>query len=180
MTRICPVDREADSKTRELFRAVEKKMGMVPNLVSTMARSPAVAQAYLGFAQTLAGGSLPASLREQISLVVSEINQCNYCLSAHSFLGRKAGLSESDVLDARQGTAPDEKATAALVFARRIVEDRGQVSDEDVEEARRVGYTDGEIAEIVANVVLNIFTNYFNTVAGTEIDFPVAPSLLAV
>jgi uncharacterized peroxidase-related enzyme len=180
MTRIHPVDRDADPKTRELLGAVEKKMGMVPNLVSTMAHSPAVAQAYLGFAQTLAGGSLPASLREQISLVVGETNQCNYCVSAHSFLGRKAGLSESDVLDARQGAASDEKTNAALVFARKVVEDRGQVGDEDVEEVRRAGYTDGEIAEIVANVALNIFTNYFNNVAGTEIDFPIAPSLLAV
>jgi AhpD family alkylhydroperoxidase len=116
-------------------------------------------------------------LRERISLAVSEANQCNYCVSAHSFLGSKAGLSESALLDARHGTATDEKTNAALVFARRIVEDRGHVNDEDVEEVRRAGYTDGEIAEIVANVALNIFTNYFNQVAGTEVDFPVARSL---
>ena len=180
MSRINPVERNANSKTRELFGAVEKKMGMVPNLISTMAQSPAVAQAYLGFSQSLAGGSLPAPLREQISLAVSEANQCNYCVSAHCFLGSKAGLSESDLLDARHGTAADEKANAALGFARKIVEDRGHVNDEDVDEVRRAGYTDGEIAEIVANVALNIFTNYFNHVAETEIDFPVAPSLMAV
>lgn len=180
MSRINPVDRNVNSKTRELLGAVEKKMGMVPNLISTMAQSPAVAQAYLGFSQSLAGGSLPAPLREQISLAVGEANQCNYCVSAHCFLGSKAGLSESDLLDARHGTAADEKANAALSFARKIVEDRGHVSNEDVEDVRLAGYNDGEIAEIVANVALNIFTNYFNHVAETEIDFPLVPSLAAV
>jgi AhpD family alkylhydroperoxidase len=116
-------------------------------------------------------------LRQEIALAVSEANQCNYCLSAHTFLGSKVGLTESELLDARHGTASDEKTNAALTFARKIVQDRGHVSDEDVEEVRRAGYTDGEIAEIVANVALTTFTNYFNTVAGTEIDFPVAHSL---
>jgi len=180
MARINPVERNANPKTRELLGAVEKKIGMVPNMISTMAQSPAVAQAYLGFSQSLAGGSLPAPLREQISLAVSEANQCNYCVSAHCFLGSKAGLNESELIDARHGTATDEKANAALGFARKIVEDRGHVNDEDVEEVRRAGYTDGEIAEIIANVALTTFTNYFNVVAGTDIDFPVAPSLMAV
>jgi uncharacterized peroxidase-related enzyme len=145
-----------------------------------MAQSPAVAQAYLGFSQTLAGGSLSAALREQIALTVSEANQCEYCVSAHCFLGSKAGLSQSELLDARHGTASGEKTNAALVFARKIVDDRGHVHDEDVEEVRQAGYTDGEIAEIVANVALNIFTNYFNHVAGTEVDFPSVPLLVAV
>lgn len=153
---------------------------MVPNMISTMAQSPAVVQAYLKFNQTLAGGSLSEALRQRISLAVSEANQCHYCLSAHTLLGSKAGLSESDLLDARHGTATDEKINAALVFARKIVQDRGHVSDEDLEEVQRADYTDGEIAEIVANVALSTFTNYFNQVADTEIDFPVAPSLMAV
>jgi uncharacterized peroxidase-related enzyme len=180
MSRIDPVERDANPKTEELLKAVEKKMGMVPNMISTMAHSPAVVQAYLGFSQSLAGGSLPASLREQIALAVGEANQCNYCVSAHSFLGNKAGLSESDILDARHGTASDGLTDAALVFARKIVENRGHVSDEDVEELWSAGFTDGEIAEIVANVALSIFTNYFNHVAETEVDFPPVPSLATV
>jgi uncharacterized peroxidase-related enzyme len=180
MVRINPVQRDANPKTQELLAAVRKNMGMVPNMIATMAQSPAVVQAYLKFSQSLAGGSLPDALRQRISLAVSEANQCNYCLSAHSFLGSKAGLSESDLLDARHGAASEEKTNAAIVFARKIIDDRGHVSDEDLEEVRRAGYTDGEIAEIVANVALTTFTNYFNQVAGTEIDFPVAPSLMAV
>jgi uncharacterized peroxidase-related enzyme len=180
MARINPVRQNGNSKTRGMLEAVEKKMGMVPNLVATMAQSPAVVKAYLEGTSALSTGQLSAQLREQISLTVSELDQCEYCLSAHSFLGSKAGLSESDLLDARHGTASDEKTNAALAFTRKIVENRGHVSDEDVEEVRREGYNDGEIAEIVANVCMTIFTNYFNHVAGTEVDFPHVPLLVAV
>ena len=177
MARVNPVERNANPKTNELLAAVKKNMGMVPNMMSTMAQSPAVLQAYLRFSQSLAGGSLPNALRQQIALAVSECNQCNYCLSAHTFLGSKAGLTESELLDARHGSTSDFETNAALAFARKIVEDRGHVSDEDVEEVRRAGYSEGDIAEIIANVALTTFTNYFNTATATEIDFPVAPSL---
>jgi AhpD family alkylhydroperoxidase len=174
MARIRPIQAsKADTRTAQLLQSVEKKMGTVPNLVATMANSPAVAQAYLSFAQALAGGSLPGRLREQIALTVGQANECDYCIAAHSYLG------EEEVLDARRGTANDDKAAVALSFARRIVDNRGLVSDDHLEEVRRAGYTNGEIAEIVANVALNIFTNYFNHVAGTEIDFP-AVSLVKV
>jgi uncharacterized peroxidase-related enzyme len=178
MARLQPVDRNtADAKTGNMLNAVEKQMGMLPNMIATMAQSAPVAQAYVSFVQHLSAGKLPAALREKISLTVSEANQCDYCLSAHTFFGRKLGLNETDVLDARHGAAVDEKAHAALAFARKIVQERGHVSDEDVAEVRRAGYSDGEIAEIVANVALNTFTNYFNRVANTEIDFPSVHSL---
>ena len=178
MPRIQPVNKStADAKTVDLLNTVEKKMGMVPNLIATMASSRAVAQAYLGFSQSLSSGQLPTRLREQIALVVGETNHCGYCLAAHTALGKGAGLSEAETCNARRAEVKDEKENAALVFARKIVEERGWVSDEDVETVRQAGYNDGEIAEIVANVSLNIFTNYFNHVAGTEIDFPAAPEL---
>ena len=180
MARINPVEQNANSKTRELWGTVEKKLGRVPNTIATMAQSPAVVQAYLAASQALAGGSLSAALREQIALVVSEANQCDYCVSAHSFFGGKSGLSESDLLDARHGTSSDAKTNAALVFARRIVEDHGHVNDEDLEEVRRAGYTDGEITEIIANVSMTIFTNYFNHVVDPKVDFPYVPLLVAV
>ena len=180
MARINPVERNTNSQTREWWGTVEKKMGTVPNMVATMAQSPAVVQAYLDGNQALAGGSLSAALRQQIALTVSEANQCDYCVSAHTQFGRKAGLSESDLLDARHGTSSNRKTNAALTFARRIVEDRGHVNDEDVDEVRQAGFTDGEIAEIIANVGMTTFTNYFNHIAGTEVDFPYVPLLVAV
>jgi uncharacterized peroxidase-related enzyme len=152
-------------------------MGAVPNLVATMAHSPAVARAYLGFAQALAGGSLPRRLRERIALAVGETNACTYCVAAHTALGRRAGLTEQETKEARRDSSPDANERAALAFARKVVEGRGVVADEDVEQLRRAGYTDGEVGEIVANVALSIFSNYFNHVDATEVDFPAAPSL---
>jgi len=178
MPRILPVRSEAaDSKTAELLAKVKQQMGIVPNLVSTMAQSPAVARAYLDFNQTLAGGRLPALLREQISLAVGQANDCGYCVAAHCALGQKAGLSQDDVAQARHATASEDKSGVVLAFARKLVDSRGRVADADLDGLRKVGYDDGEINEIVANVALNIFTNYFNHVAETEIDFPAAPKL---
>jgi uncharacterized peroxidase-related enzyme len=180
MARINPVNRTAaDAATGRLLDGVQKKLGIVPNLIATMANSPAVANAYLGFSQSLSTGTLPARLREQLALVVGETNGCEYCVAAHTTLGKNAGLSEGETCDARRAVAADHKERAALEFARTIVADRGDVSDDDVHAVRQAGYSDGEIGEIVANVALNIFTNYFNHVAGTEVDFPAAPQLSA-
>lgn len=178
MIRIQPVDTSsAPPATIELLAGVKKKMGVVPNIIATMAQSPAVANAYLGFSQALAAGSLTARLREQIALVVGEANNCDYCLAAHTALGKNAGLTEQETFDARRAAASNDKEASALQFAQQIAINRGVVEDEDVERVRAAGYTDGEIGEIVAAVSLNVFTNYFNHVAGTEIDFPAAPEL---
>ena len=180
MPRIKPVDQNtAGPATVELLNSVRKSMGAVPNLIATMANSPAVARAYLDFAQALAGGSLPRRLREKIALVVGEANACSYCVAAHTALGRRAGLTEQETREARRASSQDGKEQVALVFTRKVVQDRGVMADAEVEQLRRAGYTDGEVGEIVANVALNIFTNYFNHVAGTEVDFPAAPDLAA-
>ena len=181
MPRIQAVDEQTTGlRAADLLASGKKKMGMVPNLIATMANSPAVANAYLGFNQALSGGALPARLREQLALVVGETNRCDYCLAAHTTLGKGAGLSEQETCDARQALSQNERERVALDFARRLVQDRGVVQDGDVEQLREAGYTDGDVSEIVAHVALNIFTNYFNHVAQTEIDFPTAPSLCAV
>ena len=178
MPRILPVEIEtADAETQELLGAVEKKMGMVPNIISTMARSPAVANAYLGFSQALGGGKLPVRLREQIALAVGEENSCGYCVAAHTVLGKGAGLNDETVIDARRGTSSNSKEQLTLEFAQKVVRERGKVTDTDIRQLREVGFHDGEICEMIGNVALNIFTNYFNSIAGTDIDFPIAPSL---
>lgn len=163
---------EAPDRAQPLLDGVEKKLGKVPNLMRTMAQSPATLESYLGFSAAVSKGSLPAKLREQIALVVGESNSCEYCVAAHSALGRLAGLSSEEITDSRTGNSPDSKTEAALTFARKLVKERGFVSDEDVTSLRSAGYDDGAITEIVANVALNIFTNYFNHVAQTEVDFP--------
>ena len=168
---------DAAGRAKEFLVGVQATLGMIPNLMRTMANSPAVLEAYLDFKGALAMGSLPATLREQIALTVAETNDCDYCLAAHSAVGKVVGLSRQDILDSRQGTSPDRRVDAALQFARTVIHQRGRVGDREVARLRRAGYGDGEIAEIVANVALNLFSNYFNHVAGTVVDFPeVRPS----
>ena len=178
MPRIAPVQTsDASPAQAEILATVQKKMGMVPNLLSTLAAARAAATAYLGFSQALSSGQLTARLREQIALVVAETNDCGYCLAAHTAIGKSVGLDGDTIASARQAQAADPKEAAALELARKIVVERGRLTDTDLEPVRDAGYTDGDIAEIVANVALNLFTNYFNHVADTEVDFPEAPKL---
>lgn len=173
MSRIQPVnDEQATGKVKELLHAVKAKLGMTPNMMKTMARSPAVLEAYLNFSGALAGGNLDARLREQIALISAEINGCGYCAAAHTAIGKMVGLSGEAISAARRGRSADAKNDAALRFARVVIVNRGQVSEADVKSLQDAGFSEGEIAEIVANVALNIFTNYFNEIAETEIDFP--------
>jgi uncharacterized peroxidase-related enzyme len=174
MSRIPPVDRNTtNDSVRQNFDAVQKQLGIVPNMMRTMAQSPAVLEGYLGFGGALRRGRLSARLQEQIALAVAEANSCDYCLSAHTALGRGAGLSNEQLDASRAARASDPKAAAALQFARAVVEHRGDISDRELASVIAAGFTHGDAAEIIAHVALNVFTNYFNRAAQTEIDFPV-------
>jgi uncharacterized peroxidase-related enzyme len=178
MNRFQPIDPQtATGKARTLLDAVKAKLGLVPNLTRVMANAPSVLEGYLGLSGALGGGTLPAKLREQLALVVGQRNGCDYCLAAHTALGRMAGLTPDQVQDARRGWAVDGKTRALLHFAERLVEARGRVQDEELAAARAAGWSDAELLEVVGHVALNIFTNYVNHVAETPIDFPIAPPL---
>ena len=157
---------------KSLFDTVQAKLGGVPNLFRVLGNAPAALNGYLNLSAALAGGSFDAKLRERIALAVAEINQCGYCLSAHTFIGRKLGLSGQDIADARHANATDARTDAILKLARSIVVQRGELGGAGPERARAAGLTDGEVIETVANVALNIFSNYVNHIAGTTIDFP--------
>jgi AhpD family alkylhydroperoxidase len=103
---------------------------------------------------------------------VGEQNACQYCVSAHTAIGKMVGLTESEIEAAREARSNSARNAAALEFARQVVAKKGQVSNSDFEAVRNAGFSDGEIAEIIAHVALNIFTNYFNTAAQVEVDFP--------
>jgi uncharacterized peroxidase-related enzyme len=173
MSRIAALNpAQVTDTAKQLFDAVQVKLGFVPNLARGMANSPAVLEAYLNFSGALAEGALHAPVREQIALTVAEVNICSYCLSAHTTIGRMVGLKSDAIINARSACAADPKTDAMLKLARAIVVQRGEISDGDFDRARQMGITDGEVAEVVANVALGIFTNYFNHVAQTDIDFP--------
>jgi uncharacterized peroxidase-related enzyme len=178
MARITQISPEsASGRARDLLDAVKAKLGLVPNMTRAMANAPAVLDGYLQLSGALAKGTLPAGAREQIALAVAQANECDYCLAAHSTIGRMVGLTADQIRDSRLGSAVDPKADALVRFALRVLETRGQVGDHDLDEVRGAGFDDAAIAEVVANVALQVFTNYFNRTADTDIDFPKAPEL---
>ncbi|MCL6729765.1 carboxymuconolactone decarboxylase family protein [Sphingomonas hankyongi] len=174
MSRIPAIDLDqAPASARPILSVVQASLGAIPNLFRVTANSPAALDALVGAIGALSKGTIDAPAREAIALTVAEANNCDYCVSAHAVLGTGAGLSEMAIEDARRGYADDPKVSAMLAFARSLVSNRGRVTNSDVERLRGAGLADGEIVEVVANVALNIFTNYLNGAADTEIDFPV-------
>lgn len=180
MPRIQPIDlNRTDSRTAETLSQVRAKLGRLPNLITTLARAPAALDGYLQLSQAIAGGRLSARQRELIAIAVAEQNDCDYCLSAHAALGKLAGLNADTIEDARQGRATDPLEAAVIALALTIVRSRGGVSDAELESAREAGLDDEQIVEIVANVALNVMTNYVNRVANTTVDFPTYSSRAA-
>ena len=178
MPRISPANPEnATGKSKALFDAIKAKLGVVPNMMKTMAIDPAVLEAYLGFSGQLGHGELPPKIREQIALLSAQSTGCDYCLSAHTYLGKAAGLGPSDINAARRAESSDPRAAAALTLANRLLKTQGAITDADFRAARDAGLTDGQISEVIAHVALNLFTNYFNKAIQPDIDFPkVSPS----
>lgn len=172
-TRIPTLDpQSAEGQTKELFGTIKSKFGMVPNALKTLGNSAAALEGYLSLNGSLAKGSLSRQVREQIALAVSEVNGCDYCLAAHSLTGKLAGLQPDQILAARQGHASDPKSDAIVQLAKNIAEHKGNVADEELEEARAAGVSDAELVEIVGNVTAMTYTNFLNNLAQTEIDFP--------
>ena len=165
---------DAPAASRPLLEAVNKQLGVVPNLFRLVSNSPAALEGYLGLSGALAKGTLPAQTRERIALAVAEINGCDYCLSAHTYLAKNlAKLDDVEITANRMGTSSDPKADAAVRFAAKVVRERGHVNDEAVRAVKLAGYDDAQVIEIVLHVALNTWTNYVNSVAATDIDFPV-------
>jgi uncharacterized peroxidase-related enzyme len=164
----------AKAGAAELMAGVQAALGVTPNMVKAMANSPAALKAWVQFNGTVGEGTLSGDVRERIALLVAEENGCDYCLSVHSYLGANvAKLSDTEIGHARNGQSDTPKAAAILSLAAAIVRTRGDVEHTDLTAARNAGITDEEIAEVVANVALNFYTNFFNRLAHTEIDFPV-------
>jgi len=165
---------EAPPAARPQLEAVKDLLGSAPNLFRMVANSPAALEGYVGMLGALAKGALPAATHERIALAVAEVNGCDYCLSAHAWLGKNvAKLDDAEMAANRRGGSIDVRADAAVRFARQVMELRGHVSDAALRAVRDAGYSDAQIIEIVQHVALNTWTNYVNNVAQTAIDFPV-------
>jgi uncharacterized peroxidase-related enzyme len=174
MTSFAPVDPDtATGKAAELLAQVQKSLGLIPTMTKVMADSPALLEGYLALSGAVAGGKLPPGVRERLAIATAQLNGCEYCLSAHTFIGANVAKVDTDELDnARRGKSNDPHVAALLKLSNDIAENAGDVDDADVEAAREAGVTEEEIGEIVANLALNILTNYFNVLAHVENDWP--------
>ena len=169
---------QATGPLKETYDNITKKMGKVVNIFQGMANSPAALNAYLSMSAALAEGELSPQDREVVYLAVSESNGCNYCVSAHTMIAtRQAGLSESDTLAARRFESTDNKRAALLEFVSKVITTRGFVSDEDLAKVQSAGYTDCQITEAIGYIGLATFSNLFNHVHDTPLDFPPAKKL---
>ena len=168
-----PARDDVPQASKPILDAVHKQLGVVPNMFRLIAASPAALQGFTGNNGALAR-TLDVKTRERIALAVAQVNDCDYCLSAHSYLGLNlAKITPEEIALNRKGASGDAKADAAVRFAAKVVRERGKVSDGDIKAVRDAGFSDGQIVEIIAVTAENIFTNLLNVVAQTDIDFPV-------
>jgi uncharacterized peroxidase-related enzyme len=173
MSRINIVDRaDANFEQAALFDAIESQLGMVPNFLRVFANSPAALKAFLGLHEIAGSGSLEAPTRERIALALAQQNACDYCVSAHTAIGRKAGLDNAEIEANRAGTSSDLKAAAAIRFAKALAEHNGEVTTAEILAVRNAGYDDAEIVEIITHVGLNVLSNIIGKASRVEIDFP--------
>lgn len=167
----------APAAAHDALNAVKAKLGKAPNIYLLAATSPAALEGLLSLSGALGKGALDAATRERIALAIANVNGCDYCNSAHTFIAKNvAKLSDDEIVKAREGRSSDAKADAAVRLARKIAVERGAVSDADIAEARKAGLSGAELVEVVANVAANIFTNYLNDVFKTPVDFPAIPA----
>jgi uncharacterized peroxidase-related enzyme len=174
MSRISiPTALQSVDASKPLLAAVQKSLGVTPNLMKLVGHSPAALEGYLSLNAAVGKGKLSVQLRERIALAIAEYNGCDYCLSAHDYLGQNvAKLSRSELDAARDGHSEDAPTQAALRFALKVAQTRGHVSDAELATLRLAGFDEAAVVEIVVNVALNVLTNYVNNVALTDIDFP--------
>jgi uncharacterized peroxidase-related enzyme len=173
MARIHIVDPQtATGDAANLLAAVQTKLGATPNFLRVLANSPAALGAFLGLHQIAENGALDLQTRERIAVALAEQNGCQYCLSAHSAIGRKVGLTGDEIDANREGTSHDAKAAAAVGFARALVEHKGDVTQTELDAVRAAGYGDGEIVEIIVHVGMNLLTNILGRAGRVDIDFP--------
>ncbi len=173
MSRIAPIDPQtATGRRRELLDQVQKMLGSTPNFLRVFAQSPAALAGFLGLHGALLRGSLDAATRERIALLAAESNGCAYCVAAHTAGARQTGLSDAEILAARQGGSSEERAAAAVRFAQAVLEHTGDVSGAELRAVREAGFSEGDIVEIVTHVALNTLTNTLARVGQIDIDYP--------
>lgn len=174
MSALTPVEpATATGEAAELLAQVQKALGLTPNMTKVMANSPALLRGYLALSGALSGGVLRPGVRELLAIETAQYNDCEYCLSAHTYIGANiAKLDTNELEGARTARSSDPHIQALLSLSDTIARNRGDVSETELDAARQAGVTDAEIGEVVGHLALNVLTNYFNVLAGVENDWP--------
>lgn len=173
MTRVNSVtEDEASPKVKLIYNLIKKNNGRIPNIFLNMGNAPSVLEAFISLSDAASHSTFTPLLAEKIALAVSQTNQCNYCLSAHTALGKATGLNDAAINNARKALTEPPKEQAILQFAKALVEKRGKVTNEDISNLKKAGVNNEEMLEIVLHVMVTMFTNYFNHVTDPQIDFP--------
>jgi len=167
------LDYSPSKKTIEIFDSIKNKMGMIPNIYKLMGCSPHVLEGFISFTNSLSNGNLSPQDREHIALAVAGFNKCQYCASAHALLAKKVGISSDEIKQNLKGQSELERARNIISFSLIILNNKGFVDENEFIIMKNKNFSNEQIVEIIANVCANIFTNYFNHIAGTKIDFPV-------
>lgn len=162
----------ANAEQKDLLDAIQTQLGMVPNFLKVFANSPVALRAFLGLHGVANDGSLDPQTRERIALALAQQNTCEYCLSAHTAIGAKAGLNRAEIQANREGSSQDAKAAVAVKLAKSLAEHKGEISTAEILEARNAGYSDADIVEIITHVGMNMLTNILGKASRVEIDFP--------
>lgn len=168
---------QASGQTKELYNAIQHAVGGVPNIYQGIGNSPAALDGLLHIGAVLGKGQLTTVEAEAVKLVVSEIYGCNYCLAAHTLIGKKAGLTDEQAISIRRGTPQQPKLGALIKFVNAAIQPKGRISDDDLRAVKTAGYNDAQITEALLTVAQTVFTNLFNRVHQTALDFPAAPAL---
>lgn len=168
---------QATGQTKELYDAIKRNVGKVPNIYQGIGNSPAALDGLLHLGAVLGKGQLSAAESETVKLVVAEAYGCTYCRAVHTLLGKKAGLTDEQTISIRRGTPQQPKLAVLVKFVNAAIQPKGQISDDDLRAVKAAGYNDAQITEVLLTVAQTVFTTLFNRVHQTELDFPAVPNL---
>lgn len=178
MSRITGVPFEnATGERAEIYSAIKGQLGGVPNLFRSIGESPRALKTFLGIGAGLKGGLLSGQEQNSIALAVAQLNGCDYCLAAHTALGKLGGHKEEEIIKNRKGQSGDLKRDALMRLVSELVAEKGRTSEQTYKNFLAAGYTEAHFPEVLLSIVQNVYTNYFNNFNGTEVDFPLAPNL---
>jgi AhpD family alkylhydroperoxidase len=175
-----PARDEVKPDSQLLFDQITKHLGKLPNLYAAMGYSSGTLKGFLQFEAAMGGGVFSVKEKEAINLVVSEINNCNYCLAAHTMIAKSKGYSEEDTICIRKGHTAEHKLDTAIKLTKSITENRGEADPRLIEDFFQAGYREDALIELIGLITAKVFTNYVYAVTGVPLDFPEAAKLEAV